>query len=422
MLLVLLLTFLSLAPIVSGSETLDLGNTQPQSIGEEKELVLLHGEHVIVLEAKENVSTFNLRYYFPPEYGYQIPILMEILDDTTAKIISYKIENDTNEPNKVVNFTIESLNTTELGRIHLNYWVLVENYDYSDLPSRITIPKKENLPSNVTKWLSATEVVQKDHFRIRLRARQMKFLTNDVLRLANRIARFSMKHRFGLFLIQYYLGLYGPQDALTTLKRNGECPGRSHLGCALFRANNVPARVLIANPSYDFWYEAHYLTEYYSGQEYGWILTEVHHAITPYEPKNQIIMRICYPEDENNDTHTDYLYPRMTGVENYIWINNESVEPYYKDLNEGSKTRMINENEITVDSFDANITIGITKEAYSNFEYYTNMDLTGENLDYFNSAVSYQKTAVNILKNDVDPFGYYTYMHLANLEYDKISI
>ena len=226
---------------------------------------------------------------------------MELFNDSTKKIINYKIEDDIYEPNKFVNFTIGSMKKNETVLIHFNYWVLVNNYDYSDLPKSIKIPEKSDLPENVTKWLSSTEVVQKDKLRIKLRSRQMKFLTNNLLKLAERIGKFSRQHRYFLFLIQYTFGNYGPQDALTALKRNGECPGRSHLGSALFRANGVPARVVISTPSYyDFWFEMHYMLEYYTNEKFEWILTNPHSGVTPIEQKKHIIHRICYPEDENN--------------------------------------------------------------------------------------------------------------------------
>lgn len=419
---VLIFIAISLFPIVSSHERIELENIKSQSADEEVELNLLHGEYYLFLNAKEDVSSFNLKYSFPPIYGNQTPIIMDINnDDTTAEIINYKIENDTSEPNKLVNFTIGEINKDEQKILHFNYWVLVKNYDYSDLPKSLPIPKGNELPSETKKWLSSTDVVQSDHLRIRIRAKLTKLLTDNVLKLADRIAKFSKWHRFGLFYIQYLFGLYGPQDALTALKRNGECPGRSHLGVALFRANNVPARVILANPSYNFWYEMHYMTEYYSGSKFGWILTEVHGAKTPFEPKNQIILRICYPEDENN-TQTDFIYPRMTGIERWFWIDNENIKPYYKDLKEGSKTRMIHENEILVEKMPGEDAVNLTKTLFQKYEYYLNLDLTGENLVFFEKAVDYQMKAINELKNSIDAYGYIYWMNEAKGNYNNIVL
>jgi hypothetical protein len=219
------------------------------------------------------------------------------------------------------------------------------------------------------------------------------------------------------------LGSYRSQDAFTTLLINGGCPGRSHLGCALFRANNVPARVILTSPSYGYWYNMHYMAEYYSGQKFGWILTEVHNAKTPHEPKKQIILRICYPEDENN-TQTDFIYPKMTGVERWIWIDNEYVKPYYKDCKEGSKTRMFRENEVFAVEMSGEEAYDLTGDLFHKYEYYLNMDLTGQNLEHFQMAVDYQMDAIGELRkpDTDDAFGYLYYMYKARDEYAKIII
>jgi hypothetical protein len=241
------------------------------------------------------------------------------------------------------------------------------------------------------------------------------------LTVADRIAKFTRNHRYLMFLFQYYFGAYRSQDAYTTLLRNGECPGRSHLGSALFRANGVPARVLMAVPSrYNFWFEMHFMTEYYC-PGYDWILTEVHGGKTPYEPKNQIIQRICYPEDEE-DTHADYIYSRMDCIEKWFWIENEKVMPYYKDLKEGSKTRGYQECEVITNELVGNDAIQLTEDVFNDYEHYLALTLSGENLIHFNNAVSYQKDAVYTLKVATDLFGYIYYLDKAQEEYNKIIL
>jgi hypothetical protein len=421
-LLVLLFITISLSPNISSYKEIELGNIQAQLSGEEVELDLLRGEYYLYINATKDVNSFNIRYSFPPIYGNQTPIIMEIVeDDTTANILNYKIENDKNIPNKIANFTISSMSKNEQKCLHFNYWVLVKNYNYSDLPNVLPIPKINELPLETIKWLSSTEIVQTNNIRIKLRAKLLKLFTDNVLELAKRIAKFTKSHRFLFFIIQHRFKLYGPQDAVTTLKRNGECPGRSHLGCALFRAENVPARVVLANPSYNFWYEIHYMIEYFSGSKYGWILTEVHQAKTPFEPKNQIILRICYPADENN-SQADFIYPKMTCLERWFWIENEYVNPYYKDLEEGSKTRMINENEIITEKMHGEDAMNLTKEVFYKYEYYLGMNLTGQNLVHFQNAVNYQMKAIDVLKDSIDAYGYIYWMNEASKKYDDIFL
>ena len=387
---------------------------------EEAELDLLRGEHYLYIDAVENVSSFNIKYSFPPEYGYQVPIIMEIFNDSTAEILSYNIENDTDDLNKLVNFTIGPMEKDTRVFIHFNFWVLIKNYNFSDFPKYVKIPKISELPLETTKWLSSTKVVQKNRILIRLKARELKILTRNLLKLAFRIAKFCRWHRYIFYILQYKLGLYKSQDAFTTLFRNGECPGRSHLGCALFRANKIPARVVLANRDYSFWYEMHYTTEYYCPGQ-GWILTEVHGGITPYEPKKEIILRICFPEDENN-TQTDFIYPKMKGIERWFWINNQNVKPYYeKEFVNGSKTRMFNEAEVFTDIITGEEAFALTKEVFHQYQYYQGMNLTNENMEHFQNATTNQFNAINELKiNNVTQ--YIFFINKAINEYSAIVI
>jgi len=245
-----------------------------------------------------------------------------------------------------------------------------------------------------------------------------------MLKLANRIAKFCAEHRKLLWGIQYNLQellQLPPQDAVTALRAPTECPSRSHLGCALFRANGVPARVVLAMPTrYKFWFEMHYMTEYYLN-DFGWVLTEAHHGVTPYPPQEQIILRICYPEDENN-TQADYMYLRMKGIERWMWFDNESVKPYYVDCIEGSKMKSFAENSVMVDSDTANATIDLTSEVFDKYQYYLGLSLVGENQDHFETAIDYIESAIEEFDNSDDTSGYMEYLNLSNDEFDLITI
>jgi hypothetical protein len=225
-----------------------------------------------------------------------------------------------------------------------------------------------------------------------------------------------------LFILQYKLqGLlqYPSQDALTTLLVNGECPGRSHLGCALFRANNVPARVILAMPTrYDFWYEMHYMTEYYC-PGFNWISTETHKGVTPYAPQNQIILRICYPDDENN-TQADFIYQKMKSLERWLWIDNKNIKPYYKDCKEGSRMKSFSENTVIVDLAVANDTIDLTSYVFNKYQTYLGTGLIDENLQHFQKATDYMMQAIEELDSDDDSFGYIYYLNKAKIELNLV--
>lgn len=421
---VLLLTIVSL-PFASNAEKIKTPNYEVEICSIDQEINLVRGEFYLYLDTVENVTSFNLKYSFPPEYSYQYPIYLEILEDTTANILDYKIEDGVNSPNKLINFTIGELKIDKQVLIHFNCWVLILSYNYEDLPDFIEKTPLTNISNETKIWLNPTEVVQSDNLLIKIRAKQQTLFTeNNLLKIAENTAKFCKQHRYLLFLIKFKLQKilqYPPQDALTTLLVNGECPGRSHLGCALFRANNIPARVMLAMPTrYDFWYEMHYMTEYYAG-EYSWIPTEVHKGETPYPPQNQIILRICYPEDEN-DTQADFMYPRMKCLEKWMWIGNENVTPYYKDCKEGSKIKSFAENTMTIDLNIVNDTVKRTQNVFNNYQNYLKMDLTDDDLEHFQKAQDYIIQAIKELDISDDVFGYIYYMDYALTEFNQISI
>ena len=418
--IIFLISVIAFSPVVS-CENYIQDNIEPVELTiQDQELDLLRGEHYLFVKATEDVNSFHIRYSFPPDYNYQVPIMLEILDDSTAELLHYKIESDSYEPNKVVNFTLGSLEKDSIVSIHFYYWVLVKNNDYSDLPRYVKIPKRFELPDETKLWLSSTDVVQTNNILIKLKAHELKGHTTNLLVLAQRIIHYAKWHRYPFYCIQLWLGTLKGQDALTTLFRNGDCPGRSHLSNALFRANDVPARVIMATPHYSFWFQMHFMTEFYC-PGYGWILAEVHNAVVPYEAKNQIIMRICSPQDEDN-TGFDYFFPKMTGIERWIWIDNDNVIPYYKDLNEGSKVNMFPEQSLLTDSVTTQLIFSLTEMILMLYEQYLGSNLNGENLQHFQNAVSYQKQAILELKQSQDPDEYLSRMILAYTEYQQISI
>jgi hypothetical protein len=412
--IIFLFSAVSLSPCVHAERTYQ-GTTDTQ-----QELDLLRGEHFLFVNATEDVASFHIRYSFPPDYNYQVPIMLEILNDTTADILHYEIDNDTYEPNKVVDFLLGPMEKGRLVSIHFYCWVLVKNNEYGDFPGYVKIPKRCELPIETKSWLSSTDVVQANSIFIRIKAHEVKGFTSNLLVLAQKIAYYVKWHRFTFYSLQLVLGTLKGQDALTTLFRNGDCPGRSHLSCAFFRVNGVPARVVMATKNYPFWYQMHFMTEYYC-PGYGWIPSDVHDAETPTEPKNQIIMRVCSLEDENNTGH-DFFFSKMTGVERWFWIDNDAVIPYYKDLNEGSKLNMFQEKELWTNATSANTAFNVTKMVFLLYQQYLGKNLTSENLQHYQNALSYQKQAILSFKQSQEPSGYQSFIILAYTEYKEIII
>jgi len=415
--IILILLISLITPIIANDCSYQVINS---NITREKQLFLLRSEHYLYIKAYENVSEFQIIFSFPPDYNYQVPIMLEILNDTTANLIHYKIENDTNDPNKNINFTIKFMNKDEKILIHFNCWVLVINHEFEDLPEYVRIPKREELPEYTKKWLSETEVVQLNRTLIKFQTIKLRGLNNNLIDFAGKVAQFIKEHRYLLFILQLKLGLFLNQDSITTLIINGENVGRSHLACSFFRLNNVPARVILVHNDQGFWSQMHYMVEYYVSN-YGWVLLDTTKGETPYASKRQIINRICYPEDENNTKH-DYIIPLMKGEERWLWINNEQVKPYYVDCDKGSKSQMFTERQIYVNNTEADYVFHLTESVYSYYEQFLGINLSGGNLIKFNNAYNAQKNAIFKLKDNYDLVEYTKEILYAIDEYQKIMV
>lgn len=380
----------------------------PEETRETTELYLLRVEHYLELEATANTDTFHVQYVFPPDYEYQVPIVLDLFNDTTAQVLSYCIEPDSVEPNRVINFTIAPMQKNQRCMLHFTIWVLVEDHDFSDIPRENPMPysQYEN-PSETWEWLSRSKVVQVNSLRIKYRANTLQGTNEQVLSYAKNVSSFIKNHRYGLFLIQLWTRSFLKQDALTTLTINGENIGRSHLACALFRSQDIPARVLLANNDQGFWTQMHYMVEYYI-PDYGWVLLDPTKGTTPYSTHRQVINRICSIEDEQN-TKKDYIYPFMKGEERWIWIDTKDVEPFYVDCDEGSKSQMFTETKIDAPTFAAEYTFFRTQNVFSQYEKFLGKTLPIQDRLHVDKAKGFQLDACTALveTGDINEFVYY---------------
>lgn len=395
-------------------------NDTPLDTGEQ-ELHLLRVEHFLYLNASENLEVFHVLFSFPPDYGYQVPILLELYNDSTlSRIIHYSIQNDVLPPNKIINFTLGPLNQSDSILLHFSCWVLVKNHDFTDLPVYVKIPRRGQVPEEYKIWLSRTEQVQVHSLLINSKARQLRGLSDNLVRYAHRISLFIKYHRYLLFVIGLNTGLLLAQDARTTLLFNGENVGRSHLACAFFRTQNIPARVLLANNDQEFWTQMHYMVEYFC-PGYGWVLLDPTFGKTPYPTYHQVINRVCYPQDEQ-DTKRDYIFPFMKGEERWLWIDNESVVPYYVDCDLGSKSRMFSEAKVAADEVVTSYAFVLTQFVFRMYQGFLGMNLTQGNQQCLENAIQYQKQAIHELHQSLNLEGYISYMNRAYDEYQKIEI
>ena len=418
-----LFVLLSFSPVTNSLE-ISTNNTNPivKLISEEQELTLLSGEFYLTLIATENVDSFNVKYVFPLDYHFQVPILLHVLNDSTADILDYQIENDTDGINKIVNFTIGPMQKDEKVKIHFAAWVLVKNDKFEDLPDYVKIPTEDELPEETKQWLASTEVVQATNPLIKFRAKLLKRFTDNQIRLVKRVARFTRWHRPILYFIEGRTYIWFSQDAVTTLLLSGDCPGKSHLGCALLRANGIPARVIFGVPPNPYWYGSHSMIEYYV-PDYGWVYSEIPEGHFTYEPKKRLNLRISFPWEENDTDHYDQS-ERVIGMHRWFWIDNDNIDYVYYNSEENYNSMMQShvENEVCTDSVKANETFSKTREIYYLYEYFQQMELIGDNLIYYQNAVLFQKEAIFELSGSDNLDDYLYCLEKAKEEYTKIIL
>ena len=168
--IMILFVLVVFSPLVSSKNQFNEIHVNISSLDNNKEILLLRVEHYLFLRAENDTDAFDVRYAFPLDYQYQVPILLEILEDSTADILGYQIDDDANKLNKVVRFTIENMEKDEKVLIHFSCWVLVENHEYDDLPKYVKIPMKKDLPEETKIWLSSTDVIQASRILIKYNA------------------------------------------------------------------------------------------------------------------------------------------------------------------------------------------------------------------------------------------------------------
>jgi len=411
----LIMVVLLLPPCAIASSLPSPPSDMPQATASST-LHLMRNENYLYLTAASFVPSCHVSYVFPPDYQYQTPAFLEILPDTNAPLISYAIVNDTEVPNKLVVFTLGSLEANQTATIHFTSWALVNPTDFSDLPRYVRFPRLCDLPRETWRWLLPSPVVQSRSLSIRLTARHLAYGTSNLLRYADRVVWFTHNHHELFYVLQLNLGTLKGQDAKTVLRRSGDCPGRSHLASALFRAQGVPARSVMVSQHDAYWVQMHYMVEYYC-PGYDWILTQAHGGKTPVVQNNDLILRICSPSDEAHTVH-DYIFPKMTGEEPWLWIDTDQVKAVYTEAMDASRQTMIPAGNQTTDPATAAYAFSLTQMVFRRYQPLLGANLTGENLAHYTAAVGHQQQALSDFAGSLP--GYLSEMNTAYQEYQLI--
>ena len=412
---VLFLTSLLLLPALAAASTQPTPTT-PQTTTSST-LKLVCNENYLYLKTDAAVPIAHISYVFPPDYHFQTPLYLDIIPDSTATITQVAIVNDTNAPNILATFTITNLTTNQTVLIHFNSYALINPHDFSDLPHYVSMPWPWNLPKDTRQWLQASTVVQTHNLAIDLTAIRLRMGTSNLMRYANRVIFFTRHHHEAFYALQLTRGTLKGQDARTTLRRSGDCPGRSHLASALFRAEGIPSRSIMVSQHDTYWVQMHYMIEFYC-PGYGWILSQPHGGQTPVEQTRDLILRICYPADEARTIH-DYVFPQMTGEEQWIWIDSSHVTPIYTMAMDQSRQTLHLTSNQTTDDITAAYTMSLSRLVFHQYQTYLGINLAGPNYHHYLNATTAQHQALTDFSTSLTT--YLADMNRALEEYQQIT-
>ena len=197
-------------------------------------------------------------------------------------------------------------------------------------------------------------------------------------------------------------------DALSCFFIGGLCTAQTNFATALLRATGIPTRILIVTAFGQVFFigekkwldSQHYMLEFYC-PGYGWIKS------TPgkigYEPKNYVITRIVYLEDENIAGNGLSYYG---GMAPWFWITDENVslefpenliKAYRKPRGNVSGVpaiRLWTENKITTEESKANIVFVLTQDVWRLYTKHNKTNLNGADKHNFDGAFESQKKAL----------------------------
>ena len=392
-----------------------------------EEFYLLHNEIILVLAASENINGFKVSYAAPMAVQNQQPLFIEIKNDTSEKISQYYIKDDAHFPNKIIEFEITDCKKDEKIKIHFEYFVLVKNETYEDLPEIIDI-LHENMPNEVKTWLTATKSVQSESIFLKLLARLFNGFGNNLIKTINKIIIYTPFHLYFLQLLRLFLEtnpilrpiflpkkyFTGLMDATSYFFFGGLCAAQANFSAALLRANGIPTRILIVTmfgrvffKGEKTWLDSHhYMLEIYC-PGYGWIKGTP--GKFPHQPKNYVILRVLYPEDENIAGNGLSYYG---GMAPWFWISNknvsllfpESIKMIYKkpygDVSGVPAIRLWCDRRIKIDSKQANELLEISNNVWKVYINILGVHLDNKHGKIFEKTVADQKKAISHLKNN----------------------
>jgi len=325
-----------------------------------------------------STSPYTVYFILPIAFREQAPIWLDI---QCPEMVDYRFVH----LDKFNVFVAARINNSS-STINLNWtsWVLEKKHDYTGIPASVPIPAYNELPDSVKPYLMPTGCVQWEDPFVKHIADSIRGTTNDLIVLANRIKNYcnNIPWTFPTEPLSF--------DAYYAMKWGNSCTGHAHAGAAIFRANNIPCRILMNMPVwYSGLFDMHWIIEYYIPQ-YGWVKMETSAGINPYVNGHQeIITFACNPEDEFSMTYPD-------NIESYWFASDpifQHMAPDWGGAHASSSYCYISDSTSKVD-----LIISLTDSIYKYFTTYKGINLTIAQNNYFQIATDFQFTAFNYIK------------------------
>lgn len=333
-----------------------------------------------------NSETYEVYFHIPITSNDQAPILLEVV---SPHLIDYRFLH-INPSNVMIAARMEQ--QADSTNLDWTAWVLVKNNRYPDFPVFVAIPNSSQLPDSVKKWLTPSDCVQSNESLIQKKADLIRGSTTNLIKLADDICDFC-------YNIPWWESWPPPHlplsfDAVHALKWANSCVGHAHVGAALFRANGIPARILLDIPLNfsNLNSDQHWIIEYFV-PNYGWVKMETSTGENPFRLSNQIITFICNPEHE-----FPVFYP--WGNEGLWHTSDPALLLNWGRAHNGHVVYGIPDSMAKL-----KLASSLTNSVFHYYSSYWGINLPPAQQITFQNAFNYQKTALDNIKNkDIDNY------------------
>ena len=300
-------------------------------------------------------EAYDVYFHIPVSFADQVPLYIEINGEHVRDYRFIRLGGH----NIIVAAHINPCWTTG---VLWTAWVLVRDNRYTGLPDYVPMPDRSALPDSVLPWLESTDCVQSDALIVKETADEVRAGTDNLVELAENISEFCKNIPWVAFPAVHEPIAF---DAVYTLNWGSSCTGHANAGAALFRANGIPARVLLNVLSLDMPMDHHWAIEYFM-PDYGWVRLETTLGIDRVHPVYNIVTMACSPADE-------FPLFRWNGIENQ-WHTSDPALGYRNPDWKGSH-RAVTTDRVTATSDTADMIFSLAGTAFSRLVQYTGINL-----------------------------------------------